>query len=114
MVKPSEKILALPKLLVAEHKQLPHVQAIYIVFDEHDNVLYVGMTRALKRRWQNHHRMVQFIHYPNASIRWFNVGSASSERLKEIEDIFIEKLCPPLNNTSIKYYEMDRIIANMF
>lgn len=85
----------LPKVSVADIKQLPDTPCVYFVLSPEGETLYVGSTVNLRNRWfyGRHHRMDQ-AEQEKASIAWI---STDKDDLLEQEDHFIQSLSPPWN-----------------
>lgn len=47
-----------PSLKLSERHKLPEFPAIYFAVSN-EQILYVGLTKNLRNRWQNHHRLPQ-------------------------------------------------------
>jgi len=47
-----------PNLRLSERQRLPECSSIYFA-TARDQVLYVGLAKNLRNRWQNHHRLPQ-------------------------------------------------------
>lgn len=85
-------------LPLARYRELPNVSAVYTVWYE-PRCLYVGMTRHLRQRWQQHHRRGQLVQlYPDAMVLWL---SASPGRLPVLERQLIQALAPKLNGRDL-------------
>jgi hypothetical protein len=92
-----EMIKGLPSVEIEKRKTLPNAEAVYVVWAL-DKILYIGQTKDLCRRFNNHHRLVEFLNC-DAKIAWFD--AEGSDRL-EIESDLIEAFCPELNWASIE------------
>lgn len=55
----SINILNLPSLPLKSRKDLPNCQGIYFVISSQGIIQYIGYTKNLKKRWQQHHRLGQ-------------------------------------------------------
>jgi hypothetical protein len=91
-----EMIKGLPSVEIDKRRTLPSVEAVYVVWAL-DKILYIGQTEDLCQRFNNHHRLVEFLNC-DAKIAWFD--AEGSDRL-EIESDLIEAFCPELNWASI-------------
>lgn len=90
-------LLALPSLLLESRHSLPDKSALYFVFDEDDELLYIGKTVSLVKRWQGHHRFAQLEQLGNVRIAWMECDALlmdSSERT------FITHFKPLLNQVT--------------
>ena len=85
----------LPSYLLERRKDLPHVSAVYVVFNRERTVLYVGATVELHRRWSGaHHCLPKLEPYEGVRIAWREMPR---EFLIEAEDALIYALNPLLN-----------------
>src|SRR5690349_19308177 len=91
-----EKIQALPSLAFRHRQFLPDVPVIYFVLDDSvPELLYVGRTNNLEKRWKDHHRTPQMQdHY---RIYWYLVVAAHTRA--ELERAFIAIMDPRWNRT---------------
>lgn len=95
-------LFSLPSVDLCSKKDLPPVSCVYFVVDAASVVQYVGKASNLALRWKQHHRFEQLCGMGEIRIYWL---SAPVESIGEIEKVFIEKLCPPLNNSEVMYPE---------
>ena len=91
-----KKIQSFPSLAFRHRQFLPDVPVVYFVIDDEvPEVLYIGRTDNLAKRWKAHHRAPQMQdHY---RIYWLLVVAAH-ERV-ELERAFIEGMNPRWNRT---------------
>lgn len=76
-------------------KSLPHIPAIYLVY-EGSRFFYVGLTTNLNRRWQHHHKMPAVIRRGGAEL----AGYQCKEDLQTAERKWIAELSPLWNKTT--------------
>lgn len=99
-----------PYLLFRDRQFLPDVPVIYFVLDDYNELLYLGKTIDLYRRWKNHHRAPQMEDF-------YRIYWRLSERTKEraaMETFFIRYLYPQWNNTavaSMREKDMQDVVA---
>lgn len=89
--------LALPSLPLESRCNLPRKSALYFVFDEDDEMLYIGKTVSLVKRWQGHHRLAELKQLGNVRIAWMECDSAIMDSL---ETTFITHFQPLLNGAT--------------
>jgi len=89
----------LPSLPLEERAELPHIHAVYFVVSSSGEVLYVGQTSDLYRRWQAHHRFRQSLQAGATRLVWIAVDDPSE--LYESEEIAIEHFRPLWNGARI-------------
>lgn len=99
----------LPSVALHEHDQLPECPGVYFVFSDPENVLYIGISRNMRKRWSHHHRYEQLSRRPMSRIH-FIAGDQdfADEALASLERYYIQKYNPLLNDTSMqKAYEFE-------
>lgn len=79
-----------------QRDNLPEIPGVYFVFTR-TNLLYIGQTSNLFRRFHTHSHSKEFEKLGAELITWLNI---KPEDLKRIEGIFIYKLEPDLNHGS--------------
>jgi excinuclease UvrABC nuclease subunit len=92
---------SLPSVNFSNRKSLPDAYAVYLVLSKTNEVLYVGRTRHLHRRWHstNHHLIPLLEKMKGTFIKWiefekpFGLGIA--------ESFLIKKYQPRLNGKMI-------------
>jgi len=99
------QLAALPNLSIQHLDRLPDCPAIYFAIDDQGRVLYVGKAKNLANRWRgkSHHRTEQLkrIHRRHpVTLAWLNCADCC-DRLKELEDQYIEAFQPLLNGTEV-------------
>jgi hypothetical protein len=109
----SLQLAALPNLSIQHLDRLPDCPAIYFAIDDQGRVLYVGQAKNLANRWrgQGHHRTEQLkrIHRRHpVTLAWLDCADCCDapperlrQRLKELEDQYIEEFQPLLNGTEV-------------
>lgn len=102
----------LPSYRLEFKKRLPSVEAVYFVFaakDDKKTLVYVGMAKSVKARWQGHHKISEFICLKNfgftISIAWWEFSQVplvpGIKTLADVEKWFIKMFEPFLNNESL-------------
>lgn len=91
--------LTLPFVWFAERSGFPCEMAVYFVISGTDEVLYIGRTKDLFARWQNHHRLKQFAQIQDIRIAWIAINDAIL--LPLIEKALIDHFSPPLNGSRL-------------
>lgn len=91
----SEQVtLNLPSVSLETKQCLPRFSGIYFVL-ENSEVIYIGRSQNLQRRWLNHHKMKEFSARPaQLKIAWLECDAAI---LATLESTFIELFKPELN-----------------
>lgn len=82
---------------MADISQLPDISAIYFVLDGSGRVLYVGASKTLRRRWNDHHRRKDLDRHGAASVEWYEVEPLL---LADEEQRAIATSAPLLNHKS--------------
>jgi hypothetical protein len=88
-------LATLPNMPLTERKNLPPRPGIYFVFNQSEELVYIGRTISLCLRWSKHHRLQELLRMPHARIAWF--AHDDVEDLPAIEAAFISKCQPQLN-----------------
>ncbi len=91
---------ALPSLPLAARLRLPNISAIYFVLTDKDYLLYIGQTKSLCLRWQNHHRVAKFQEWSDVRIAWIPIDDHRA--LPVLERAYIVYFQPLLNNPYIR------------
>jgi predicted GIY-YIG superfamily endonuclease len=89
----------LPSVYLLEKDKLPNCASIYFVSDSQGQVLYVGRTVNLVKRWREHHRFYQLKRLnrkSRISISWLTCSN-DINTLSNLENEFIKLYKPPLN-----------------
>lgn len=87
--------LKLPSLPLEWHKALPAVSGVYLVLNSDKQVLYVGQSGNLQKRWKKHHLKKQLLEIGGIRLAWIELPDISS--LDEREFSLIQQLTPPFN-----------------
>ena len=87
--------LRLPSLPLEWHKALPAVSGVYLVLNSDSQVLYVGQSGNLQKRWKKHHLKKQLLEMGGIRLAWIELPDVSS--LDEKEFSLIQRLAPPFN-----------------
>lgn len=89
--------LKLPSLPLEWKAALPlKCRAIYIAFSAEGNVLYVGRSNDIRKRWQSHTRLKHLKQIQDVRIAWLEVSDAYLLRI--LETALIEYFKPEFNN----------------
>jgi hypothetical protein len=83
----------LPCLPLDERSSLPKAPGIYLVVKNDGEVLYVGATSNLNRRWIRHHRLQDFQKFPHVAIAYY---LCKRSELNELEPAMINHFQPTL------------------
>lgn len=111
MGKPIE--FSLPAVALDEREQLPKTAGVYLAVDVQNNeVIYVGQSKNLRKRWSNHNLLTELDKLPFVLIAWFEIGdpsgswlgSENSSWLISFEQMFIDYYQPILNSIGRKKY----------
>lgn len=97
------KLSELPSVYLTDKNNLPNCAAIYFVCDNKGQLLYIGRTVNLFKRWQEHHRFNQLKRFNRkdcVSISWI-ACSNDLNTLSNLENEFIQQYKPPLNWTKV-------------
>lgn len=70
------------KVLVWNKNKLPSVSGVYIVFDEDENIYYVGKSANINKRWVNHHK-IKYAARLGAYIGWIECGESEMSAFEE-------------------------------
>ena len=79
--------------------ELPDRPGIYFAMQE-DEILYVGQSKNIRRRWQSHHKYIELLEFDRVRIHW--VDSDGRPLLKQ-ESEWIKLCRPPLNYKTVVY-----------
>lgn len=91
-------VATLPSMPLTNHKRIPPISAIYFCLDENRQILYIGQTENLRKRWQAHHRYTQLKQLGNISLAWV---PCKTEELEATEKHLIEVFQPSLNYSKV-------------
>jgi hypothetical protein len=86
-------ILQLPKISFDERQKLPNKSGIYFAC-QFDEVLYIGKSVDIRKRWYSHHKQKELELISGIEIRWLE---CQIEELNRFEQFYIEEFNPPLN-----------------
>ncbi len=97
--------LDLPSLLLESRHELPDTSALYFVLDEDDEILYIGRTISLVKRWRGHHLFAEFEQLGNVRIAWME---CDARLITSSETKFIAHFKPLLNQVNLgrRYREL--------
>lgn len=84
-----------PYLLFRDRQFLPDIPALYVVLDQEDTLLYIGIAQDLRKRWKDHHRAPQM--KDDYRIYWRMAESAKERRY--YEQVFVSAYRPLWNDT---------------
>ena len=90
----------LPTVPFGCRSELPKVPGIYFALDEYGQILYLGRSVDIERRWGNHHRFKQLERLGCKQLAWLLVSDPSL--LPSIESALISFHRPPLNNSPVQ------------
>ena len=92
----SEKfeVTDLPFMMISEIDRLPELHCVYLVLNSRGEVLYVGSSVNLRRRWKTHHKLASLIGEPGIRIAYFELNE---NLLYRFEKALINEFKPPLN-----------------
>lgn len=79
---------------IEDIKNLPTTACVYLIRNGNGDILYVGKSENLNRRWKNHHKFASLIGEPSISISYLEVPQ---EKLYAAEKALVSAFCPPLN-----------------
>lgn len=82
-------IFSLPALPLADRAFFPDIPALYFVICA-DEIVYIGQTKSLLKRWLGHDRLRVYKQFPSVRIAWI-----------EVDDIW---LLPQLEHACIRYF----------
>lgn len=92
----------LPSVSLAGRAELPEIPGVYIAFAEHADILYVGMSMNLRKRWQSHHRTSNLITHPGTRIYYVRLDAKYTPRqIRRLEAYCIKRFVPRYNNAPI-------------
>jgi hypothetical protein len=95
----NEYLNGLPGVPLADHARLPLASAVYFVYDNPDEILYIGKTLYLRHRWSSHHRMFQLLdHGDNVWIRYIRVPYTNPEPILDRLERWCIRRFRPLYN----------------
>jgi hypothetical protein len=94
--------ILLPSVPFDELTHLPASSGVYFALDERGNVLYVGATKNLQKRWRHHNQYCQLQQGECRSIAYY---SCPVEMLNETELSMIVQFQPLLNRASGHAYD---------
>lgn len=85
---------SLPSLPLPDAHSLPPISALYFCTSD-SHLLYIGITKDLKQRWEAHHKTIALLNYPDVKIHWLAI--APEQVSKTLESSFIHYWRPKLN-----------------
>lgn len=77
-------------------KKLPNIMALYGIYSKTGELIYIGISWTLRRRFDRHHKMSKFYEEDAFIIKWKEYNDV--EQLHEDEFKLINELKPKLNN----------------
>lgn len=92
---------SIPNVKVIERSKLPQQPAIYFVFTPNKELLYVGKTDNLQKRWNNHHKYQYFIETSLESRIGYFTLSSIEDVSNIIEELQNESLETPSDNVLV-------------
>jgi Arc/MetJ-type ribon-helix-helix transcriptional regulator len=94
-------ICSLPSISFQERQNLPSIPAIYFVVSSEEDLLYIGQTMNLQKRWEAHHRTKQLESFSHVRICWLSLPNTTSEELLKLEYACILHFEPLINATPL-------------
>ncbi|MGB3208693.1 MAG: GIY-YIG nuclease family protein [Crinalium sp.] len=88
----------LPSLPLSEKKTFPAIAAIYFCLSKDGEVLYIGKSENIARRWKQHHHYCHLETLNDVKLAWLEVSDC--RLLTGIECALIQYFNPPLNSLS--------------
>jgi excinuclease UvrABC nuclease subunit len=73
-----------PHLPAYQHRQFPDIAAIYIAFDPPNEVIYIGRTQSLKKRWRGCRTHPWLKAVCKIQVAWFLVEVAQQPALEKL------------------------------
>lgn len=93
---------SLPSVALKTKFKLPKEPGIYFVIWM-EQILYIGRSENIFKRWQGHHRYQQILEdHPGSHIAWIVCSEMSL--LPVIENALIDKFQPPINWSDVQKY----------
>jgi hypothetical protein len=93
--------LRLESIPIHRKDRLPSCAGVYFAI-AHGQILYIGKSQNIRRRWGNHHRLGDLQSIDGVSLAWVTFSGSSSE-LHLMEQRFIKAYLPVLNNGPVFY-----------
>jgi len=81
----------------SEIDNLPNVHALYFVFNNKNEIIYIGMSFALASRFQSHKSEGLLLANKASYIKWKVYTSLQADALSKAERVYIAKFKPALN-----------------
>jgi hypothetical protein len=105
---------SIPNIKLLERHKLPPQPAIYIVFTPDKQLLYVGKTDNLNKRWYNHHKYQSFIETSlDCRIGYFTLDSIEDgDQL--IEELQQESNSTPNENVLVTKGELNQLRQELY
>lgn len=98
----------MPCLSYSHCHELPDSPGIYFIGNVDTPVMYVGLSKDLRSRHRNHHRLSQFEDIENAEIRYKVLSKIMIDRIQDLRQVLqrlekqaISYYSPPINGTSV-------------
>lgn len=76
---------------------IPQHAGVYLVYAPQYGILYVGSSKNMRSRWQQHHWRYQLCSIDGARIAWISVDPEAIQLRKALENTLIVRLQPPIN-----------------
>ena len=103
-------LLALPSLPLESRRNLPNKSALYFVFNEDDEILYIGKAGRLVKRWSSHHKLEELQQLSNVRIAWMECDAVI---MNSSETALITHFQPLLNGRSQGWRYRELITNNI-
>ena len=85
---------SLPSMLLNERVSFPAIPCVYLVCDINNDIYYVGGTKNLQARWQDHHKLYAFVNLVEPKVCYLTV---SPYLVWDVEAFLIRHLRPKFN-----------------
>lgn len=76
---------------------IPQSAGVYLVYAPQYGILYVGSSKNMQVRWQQHHWRYQLGAITGSRIAWISVDPEAITLRKALENTLIARLRPPIN-----------------
>ena len=100
------EISYLPSVAFEYRRDLPTVPALYFVLSAQRDVMYVGQTGNLRKRWESHQRAIQ-MQAGGYRIHWYRIDG--EQERAAVEGKAISYFRPPWNNSAVQVAERRRV-----
>ena len=87
----------LPRQRLHQNYTFPKVSAVYFAFSDREQILYIGSTTDLQRRWRSHEKRSRLLFAGCTYIAWYQCTNVSLETMRWLERQLIWRFSPPGN-----------------